>query len=422
MLSRRLLLQAAAASATLAQLPLSARLAMAGAEADKRLIVVVLRGAMDGLAAAAPWGDRDYRAQRGALALARPGEPGGLLDLDGLFGLHPALAPLQPLWARGELAIAPAVATGYRDRSHFDAQDILENGTDTAYAVPDGWLNRALAPLGGHDRKIGLAVGTTVPLLMRGPVRIATYAPKLLPDVDDAFLAKVRQMYAGDDVLHTMLEEAVESSGMVEQAMGEPVRGEPAMADSGMGAPRRRRIYNPRRKNGPEATRELFTAAGKLLADANGPRIAVIDTGGWDTHAGQGAAEGALAIQFRTLASGLAALPEALGPAWAKTAVIVVTEFGRTAQVNGSGGTDHGTGSLALLMGGAVRGGRVLTPWPGMSEKALFEGRDVAPATDLRALFKGLLRDHAGVPEAALEDKVFPGSRSVRPLDGLVRL
>ena len=417
MLSRRLLLQAAAASATLAQLPLSARLAVAGAETGNRLLVVVLRGAMDGLAAAAPWGDRDYRTQRGALALAHPGEPGGLLDLDGLFGLHPALSPLHPLWARGELAIAPAVATGYRDRSHFDAQNILENGTDIAYAVPDGWLNRALEPLGGHDRKIGLAVGTTVPLVMRGPVRIATYAPKLLPDIDDAFLAKVREMYAGDDALHAMLEEAVESSSMAGEAMGEPAKDE-----GGMAAPRRRRIYNPRGKNGPEATRELFTAAGKLLADAQGPRIAVIDTGGWDTHAGQGGAEGALAIQFRTLASGLAALPEALGPAWAKTAVIVVTEFGRTAQVNGSGGTDHGTGSLALLMGGAVRGGRVLTPWPGLSEKALFEGRDVAPATDLRARFKGLLRDHAGVPEAALEDKVFPGSRSVRPLDGLVRL
>lgn len=417
MLSRRLLLQAAAASATLAQLPLAARLAFAGAETDKRLIVVVLRGAMDGLAAAAPWGDPDYRTQRGVLALARPGEPGGLLDLDGLFGLHPALAPLHPLWARGELAIAPAVATGYRDRSHFDAQDILENGTDTAYAVPDGWLNRALAPLGGHDRKLGLAVGTTVPLMMRGPVRIATYAPKLLPDIDDAFLAKVRAMYAGDDALHGTLEEAIESASMVGETMSEP-----AQDEGGMAAPRRRRIYNPRGKSGPEATRELFTVAGKLLGDAKGPRIAVIDTGGWDTHAGQGGAEGALAIQFRTLASGLAALPVALGPAWAKTAVIVVTEFGRTAQVNGSGGTDHGTGSLALLMGGAVRGGRVLTPWPGLSEKALFEGRDVAPATDLRALFKGLLRDHAGVPEAVLEDKVFPGSRSVRPLDGLVRL
>ena len=403
MLSRRLLLQAAAASATLAGMPLTARLALAGADTDRRLLVVILRGAMDGLAAAAPYGDPDYRAVRGALALGRPGEANGLLDLDGFFGLHPALGALHPLWARGELAIAPAVATGYRDRSHFDAQNILENGTDTAYALTDGWLNRALVPLGGQDRKLGLAVGTTVPLVMRGPVRIATYSPKLLPDVDDAFLTKVRQMYSGDNALHVTLEEAIESGSMIEEAIGEPV-----MSEGG--------------KAGPEATRELFTAAGKLLADLNGPRFAVIDTGGWDTHAVQGTAEGALAIQFRSLAGGLAALPEALGPAWSKTAVIVVTEFGRTAHGNGTNGTDHGTGSLALLLGGAVKGGRVLTPWPGLSEKALFEGRDVAPATDLRALFKGLLRDHAGLPEGALEDKVFPGSRSVRPLDGLLRL
>lgn len=418
MLSRRLLLQAAAASATLATMPLTARLALAGADTDRRLLVVILRGAMDGLAAAAPYGDPDYRAVRGALALGRPGEANGLLDLDGFFGLHPALGALHPLWARGELAIAPAVATGYRDRSHFDAQNILENGSDTAYALPDGWLNRALVPLGGQDRKLGLAVGTTVPLLMRGPVRIATYSPKLLPDADDAFLAKVRQMYSGDGALHVTLEEAIESGGMIEEAIGEPV-----MGDGGMAAPRKRRVLRPSAgKAGPEATRELFTAAGKLLADPNGPRFAVIDTGGWDTHAGQGAAEGALAIQFRSLASGLAALPAALGPAWAKTAVIVVTEFGRTAHGNGTNGSDHGTGSLALLLGGAVRGGRVLTPWPGLSEKALFEGRDLAPTTDLRSLFKGLLRDHAGLAEGEIEDKVFPGSRSVRPLEGLMRL
>ena len=418
MLSRRLLLQAAAASATLAGMPLTARLALAGADTDRRLLVVILRGAMDGLAAAAPYGDPDYRAVRGALALGRPGEANGLLDLDGFFGLHPALGALHPLWARGELAIAPAVATGYRDRSHFDAQNILENGADTAYALPDGWLNRALVPLGGQDRKLGLAVGTTVPLVMRGPVRIATYSPKLLPDVDDAFLTKVRQMYSGDNALHVTLEEAIESGDMIEEAIGEL-----SMSEGGMATPRKRRVLRPNGgKAGPEATRELFTAAGKLLADLNGPRFAVIDTGGWDTHAVQGAAEGALAIQFRSLAGGLAALPEALGPAWSKTAVIVVTEFGRTAHGNGTNGTDHGTGSLALLLGGAVKGGRVLTPWPGLSEKALFEGRDLAPATDLRALFKGLLRDHAGLPEGALEDKVFPGSRSVRPLDGLLRL
>ena len=155
MLSRRLLLQSAAATAALAGLPLARRLAFAGAETENRLVVVLLRGAMDGLAAAAPYGDRDYRSLRGELVLPPPGEPGGLLPLDGLFGLHPALGALHPLWTRGELALLPAVATGYRDRSHFDAQNILESGTDTAYAVPDGWLNRALVPLGGQDRKRG---------------------------------------------------------------------------------------------------------------------------------------------------------------------------------------------------------------------------------------------------------------------------
>jgi len=401
MISRRQLMASSIAGAALAMAP---RVVLAAGPTEARFVVVLLRGGMDGLSAVAPHGDPDYRRLRGDLAVAAPGSADGLLPLDGFFGLHPALRPIHGLYATKELTVIHAVGTSYRQRSHFDGQNVLENGTDTAYSTPDGWLNRTLGAIGMSDRRLGLAVGPSVPIMIRGPVPVATYAPRVLPEVDGSFIARVRGMYGGDRLLHAALEQAVQSQAMTDDVLGEET-------PRGMVAPRRRAQQRA-------GMRELFGAAGKLLADAAGPRLAVIDTDGWDTHANQ---KLLLGNMLGALGEALAELKSGLGAAWANTVVITATEFGRTAAANGSAGTDHGTASVSLVMGGRVAGGRAIGSWPGLTERALYEGRDLAVATDLRAVVKGVLRDHVGVREAALEDQVFPGSRSAPALTGLIR-
>jgi uncharacterized protein (DUF1501 family) len=401
MLSRRQVLTSSTAAAAIALAP---RITFAAAPTDARFVLVLLRGGLDGLSTAAPYADRDYRRLRGDLALGAPGTSGGGLPLDGTFALHPALEPLHQLWTSRELLLVHAIGTSDRQRSHFDGQSVLENGTEVAYATPDGWLNRTLAAIGQADRRLGLAVGPSVPVVIRGPVGVATYAPRALPELDTTFLARVRGMYQSDALLHATFEQGVQSQVMAEEVLGEDT-------PRGMQGPGGRRQARA-------GLRELFGAAGKLLAEQNGPRLAVIDTDGWDTHANQAIA---LTNQLGTLAGGLAELRAGLGSAWAKSVVITATEFGRTVAINGTRGTDHGTASVSLVMGGSVAGGRLVGTWPGLSDRALFEGRDLAVTTDLRSLVKGILRDHVGVREAALEDAVFPGSRAAKPLEGIVR-
>lgn len=402
--TRRGFLGGLAATTALTVSPASVQLAFAAALGEARFIVVILRGGMDGLAAVAPYGERAYRRQRGDLALPEPGAPDGLLDLDGQFGLHRALGALAPLYARGELAIAHAVGIPYRDRSHFDAQNVLENGTDKPHSTADGWLNRAIAALQPGRAPAGLAVGANVPLIMRGDSRYTTYAPQRLPDIGGDFVTRLRNMYAQDDELAKVLAEALKAKEMREGVLGRQ-RGGMGRGNAGSGA-----FY-----------REAFGAAGKLLADANGPRVAVLDTDGWDTHAFQGTTQGALATQLASLNEGLASLHDGLDAAWRHSVILVVSEFGRTAAINGTKGTDHGTGGVALLLGGAVAGGRMVTPWPGLETRQLFEGRDLASSTDVRSLFKGVLRDHLGIAEGHIEDTVFPNSRDVHATGGLIR-
>jgi len=401
MLTRRQTLQGLVASTALGAAPV--RLSFAAAGTDARFVVVLLRGGMDGLAAVAPYGERAYRQQRGELALPSPGEPGGLHDLDGQFGLHPALETLAPLYGRGELAIAHAVGIPYRDRSHFDAQNVLENGTDKPHSTADGWLNRAIATLPSGATPSGLAVGATAALMMRGDARYTTYAPQRLPDIGGDFVARLKNMYTQDDELARVLDEAIKAKAMRQDVLGK----QRDMAGTGGGAA----VY-----------REAFGAAGKLLGDHNGPRVAILDADGWDTHAFQGTTQGTLATQMSYLNEGLASLRDGLGEAWRHSIIVVVSEFGRTAAINGTKGTDHGTGGVALLLGGAVAGGRIVTPWPGMATHNLYEGRDLAPATDIRAVFKGVLRDHLGIAEGHIEDVVFPNSRGVTAVTGLTRV
>ena len=396
--SRRALLGSTACTAALAAF--GSRLALADAVTDRRFVLVILRGGLDGLAALVPYGDRNYRSTRGSLALDDPMRGSGMADLDGFFALHPALAPLAPWYASGELLPVHAVATPYRQRSHFDGQDLLENGTDRPRGAHDGWLNRTIGLLDGGERRLGLAIGQTVPLVLRGDQPVASWSPAILPEADDLFLDRLAAMYQDDPLFGPLLAEAVSADAMAESALA-------GMDRRGTG------------RDGANAA-ALARVAGGMLAAPDGPRIAVLEVGGWDTHAGQGTESGRLARSLTELAAGAEALREALGPAWRQTVVAVVTEFGRTAAPNGTGGTDHGTGAAALLAGGGVAGGRVLADWPGLSRTALYEGRDLAPTLDLRAVLASLLRDHLDIPADALDRVVFPG-QSVRPLSGLVR-
>jgi uncharacterized protein (DUF1501 family) len=396
MLSRRQTLAFGAgllASTTLGGIPV----ALARATTERRFVLVVLRGALDGLSAVPPYFERDYRTLRGPLALSDSGAADGLLDLDGRFGLHPSLQPLHTLYKAREMAVVHAVATPYRARSHFDGQDLLESGADTPHGVQDGWLNRTLALLGANQPsvRLGLAVGQTVPLILRGPNPVSTWAPNEMPGIDPDFLDRLNALYAGDSLFGPALAE-----GLRAQAMSDEVLGQRAGTMSG------EKMYGQGAR-GIVALRPAATAVGKLLAAQDGPRVAVLEMLGWDTHAGQ---NGRLAGVLRALGEGLDALRVSLGPAWKETAVAVVTEFGRTVAVNGTNGTDHGTGGVAFLLGGAIAGGRVITKWPGLTQTQLFEGRDLAPTTDLRSVMKALLIDHLGLPANGVERVVFPNS------------
>ena len=373
-----------------------ASLALAAAPTDRRLVVVLLRGALDGMAAVVPYGDPDLVRLRPGLVGAAPGQPGGVLDLGGFYGLHPALAGLHAMYAAGEMLAVHAVAGPYRSRSHFDAQDFLESGADTR--LSSGWLNRAVDALPGHRANEALAVGVQVPLLLRGPAAVGSYAPPALQGPSPDLYARIAELSGDDALIGPVVAEGLRDRGFSGGVLQGPSPGAAQGGDR-------------------NAFAALAGAAGRLLAAADGPRVAALEAGGWDTHAAQAQR---LDAPLRQLDSGLAALKAGLGGAWAQTAVLVMTEFGRTARANGTGGTDHGTAGAAFVLGGAVAGGRIAGTWPGLGAGKLFEDRDLDPTTDLRAVAMGLLGTHLGVPAAAMGG-VFPGSGGVSAMGGLVR-
>jgi uncharacterized protein (DUF1501 family) len=399
MTTRRFILKTMAAAGAVAVWDAPFGFAFASVPTDRRFIVVILRGALDGLAAVPPHGDKDYAAVRGTLAISNP------MDLDGFFGLNPALTNMKAMYDAKEVVIFHNICSPYRDRSHFDGQNVLETGGTGAHVLQDGWLNRALAPMGLGDGGRALAVAQTPPLLLSGPARATSWMPATLPAPDEAFLERLRMLYAQDLVLLASLNSALDLQRQARGAMDDP-SAKPGTGGAG---------------NGYGNLTPLFAGAGKLLAADDGPRVAVLDAGGWDTHFNQGASDGQLARRLQALDAALDALKTALGPAWAKAAVVMATEFGRTVHVNGSGGTDHGTGGAAFVLGGAVAGGRLQAEWTGLGAAALQDGRDQPPRTDLRSLFKGLLADHMGVSNAALEGVVFPNSASAIRTSGLIR-
>ena len=371
-------------------------LALAPAPTDKRFVVIILRGAMDGLGAVVPYGDPDLAGLRFSLLPQAPvGRPGGLLDLGGFYGLHPSLTAMHALYASGEMLPVHAVAGHYRSRSHFEAQDYLESGADQR--LSSGWLNRAVLalPAGRRDGQ-AITVGNGAPLIARGPAPIGSWAPSHAPSPDEALLARIVALNAHDPVLHAALAEGIAERDFAQRTLA-----------SGPAAPDKRPPFVV-----------LAEAAGRLLAAPAGPRIAALEIGGWDTHQTQ---PRQLARALAVLDAGIAALHTAIGDAWRDTALLTVTEFGRTAHVNGTDGTDHGTGTVAFLAGGAVNGGHVLADWPGLGAGRLLDDRDLQPTRDLRGLAKGLLAGQLRLSRSSL-DRVFPQSRDVSPEAGLLRV
>lgn len=399
----------------------ASRLAFATADTDARFVFVLLRGALDGLSAVPPVGDPDYAGLRGPIAVPRSGE-GAALPLTTDFGLHPALSFLHRSYAAKELAVLHAVATPYRERSHFDAQNVLESGDSRPHGSTSGWINRALSTLPiEKSREAGVALGANVPLAMRGPAEVASWSPTKIAALDEATLARITDLYARDPLLAQRLGDALESDAIAREAQkaadaeAEPdMMAQTAVANDTGGQPNYASRFNGRYA-------ETARAAAGFLKRDDGPRVAMFDTTGWDTHANEGAATGQLALRLRGLDAALESLKTSLGPVWRKTVVLVATEFGRTAAINGTRGTDHGTGAAAFLLGGAVQGGRVIAEWPGLARHELLENRDLRPTLDLRSVMKGVLRDHLGVAPASLESQVFPDSRIAQPLDGLIR-
>lgn len=391
MLKRRTVIQGAGAA--LMSSLLATRTGFASAPTDNRLVVIILRGALDGLHALAPYADADYRRLRPRLALGRDGDP-GLIDLDGYFGLHPALAPWHDLYQAGELLLVPAAATDYSDRSHFDGQNMLENGSGRPYGARDGWLNRALLHLVDGDRRLGLALGPSVPLILQGSAGVQTWAQTRLAEIDDDFLMRVGLMYQNDALF---LDAFHDATGALK----------PDIDTSMMKG----------RGNGKEFSLAA-QAAADLLSRADGPRVAVMQSQGWDTHFDQ---ERRLSALLAELASGIGTLKTGLGGHWQRTVVMVVSEFGRTAAENGQRGTDHGTGGLAMLAGGAVRGGRIAGQWPGLSERALHEGRDVLAVNRYESIFKSIMIGHMGIAQQVVEDMILPRTANLAPMDGLLR-
>jgi uncharacterized protein (DUF1501 family) len=406
--SRRELLLASGALFAWAYLPKAAR-----AEGrDPRFLTIVLRGALDGLAAVAPVGDPDWVRLRGDKALLLDGA-NPAFALDGFFALNPAMPELHRLYRAGQATIVHAAATPYRERSHFDGQDVLESGLTKPGATDTGWLNRALAALepGGRvepNKGQAFAVGPVTPLIVRGAAPVMSWTPSRLPPATDDTLLRLAELYRHTDPqLARVLEERM-GLAAIAKAGGVPMAPEKGRPQPGPGA--QVRAYFA----------EAAGAAGKFMARPDGPRVGALAFDGWDTHQDEGAVGGRLALLLAALDGALAAIEEEMGPAWRETVVTVVTEFGRTARINGTEGTDHGTATIALLAGGALKGGRVIADWPGVKEASLYEGRDLKPTTDLRTVIKGVLRDHLRVPDSALATKVFPDSVAARPMAGLV--
>jgi uncharacterized protein (DUF1501 family) len=374
MLTRRTFIVSGTAISALAGFA-SPRLALAKANTERRFVFIIQRGAADGLSIVAPTGDPNFAAVRGDFAQ----DSAAGMKLGSFFTLHPALSEVSGMYAERQALFVHAAASQYRDRSHFDGQNVLETGGSAAYRLKDGWINRLLGLLPALEAR-ALALSSTVPMALRGPHEVSSYAASQLPSPSDDLLGRVAALYDGDHQLHSLWSAAMETRTSAGNSM-----------QSGGG------------QKGPA----IGTLAAKMLL-GEGARVVMIETNGWDTHSAQ---RGRLNAQLKDLDQMLGALKTGLGADWRNTLVIVATEFGRTARPNGTGGTDHGQASVAMLLGGSVAGGKVIADWPGLSDGALYEGRDLKPTADLDALIAGALAQHYSLDPVRVMGALFPESR-----------
>jgi uncharacterized protein (DUF1501 family) len=406
--SRRAALIGAGSLFAWSQMPKLAR----AAGRDPRLLVIVLRGALDGLGAVAPVGDPDWIGLRGDRALLLDGKTPAL-PLDSFFALNPAMPNFYRLYKARQASIVHATATPYRERSHFDGQDILESGIARPGAVDTGWLNRALLAMASDGQvdlrgSRALGVGSVTPLIVRGRAPVMSWVPQQLLPASEDTQARLLDLYQHTDPkLAVALEARIRLAALGAGGSGASMADGNALPPPGIA---RVRAYFA----------EAAGTAARFLAKPDGPRVGALGFVGWDTHINEGAAAGQLANLLGALDGAVAAIETNMGDAWGETVVALVTEFGRTARINGTDGTDHGTGTVAFLAGGALRGGRVVADWPGLKPAQLYEARDLQPTTDLRAVLKGLLKDHLRVEERVLASTVFPDSADIVPTAGLV--
>lgn len=389
---------------------------------DPRFLTIILRGALDGLATVAPVGDPDWIALRGDNALTLDGKTPAL-RLDNFFALNPAMRNLHRMFQANEAIIVHACATPYRERSHFDGQDLLENGLPKPGLSDSGWLNRALsglAPGGRVDPKGGkvFAVGPVTPLVVRGPAPVLSWSPQRVMPASADTVQRLLDLYRHSDMkLASVLEDGAKLTAM--ERSGDMVQKDMAQKDVAQ-----KDVAQKPGGPGPAQVRAYFAeaagTAAKFLAQPDGPRVGALALDGWDTHSNEGIAQGHLSQLLGALDDALAAVQTNMGSAWRDTVVVLATEFGRTARINGTEGTDHGTATVALLVGGALKGGRVIADWPGLKSADLYENRDLKPTTDLRAVLKGLLKDHLRADDRVLAENVFPGSSTIKPMRGLV--
>ncbi len=398
---------------TLGGLPVS--LVQAQGASQKKLVVVMLRGAVDGLSVVAPYGEREYAASRPQIALAAPGAEDGLIKLDSLFGLHPSLSPLKRHWDGGQLAFVHASGSPDPTRSHFDAQDYFESGTPGRKSTPDGWMNRLLTALPGEPAPTrAISQGSTPPRIFAGTASVANLGlgPNAMQRraIDDPQMqAGLAKLYANDAQLSGTLRDTTQGRGEMSRSMAAGEGGKSMDPSADAGAPSARSFAADARRLGTLIRKDAHT------------QLAFTAVGGWDTHVNQGAARGQLANRLASLGEGLDALSVGLGDAYKDTVIVVASEFGRTLRQNGNGGTDHGRGNVIWLMGGPVAGGQMLGEWPGLDASALADGRDLAVRTDFRQVLAPLLQRHLGLSEASLA-AVFPQApQTWRYADKLLR-
>jgi uncharacterized protein (DUF1501 family) len=409
-LTRRAFMRRAALLSAAGIVLLSPHAWAAGASGDRkrRLVVVFLRGAVDGLNVVVPHAEPAYYDARPTIAIGRRNSEGGVRDLDGFFGLHPALAPMLPQWSEGTLAFVHACGSPDPTRSHFDAQDYMESGTPGFKSTHDGWLNRVLAQLpGAHAPTEALSLGPTLPRILSGKLPVANLplgraAGRPLPLDRPIVEAAFDRLYRGADALSVAYREGCAARAKLMTDLQRD------MAEADAGAP------------SPQGFTDDSDRLAHLIRRDPSIRVAFLALGGWDTHVSQGAAQGQLATHLAQLADGLSGLAKALGPEYQDTVVLVISEFGRTVKENGNGGTDHGHGNVIWVMGGPVRGGKVYGRWPGLATSDLYQERDLAVTTDFREPIGAVLRSHLALSDAQIA-QVFPGAPARRWPDTIIR-